>query len=201
MKEAGRGQLKSLRSFLRISLRSSAYSSTIRHASSAREGLLSGFGPEVGSLSSGIVEQGFEVRLTLAHRQQRGTPLLMVDLYQGNVRSGSIAHCERALPVCSNKQTLQLQFGSPHSRNVCALHPFRVLSSRLFQSRRRRRTSNSRNAPLSQPPAYNRSFSFTNFQATNPTVPPPGSAIDGELNSVKATLDATAANLAQNPAR
>ncbi|GLR91295.1 hypothetical protein [Bradyrhizobium iriomotense] len=50
---------------------------------------------------------------------------------------------------------------------------------------------------MSQPPAYNRSFSFTNFQATNPTLPPPGSAIDGELNNVKATLDATRTNLAQ----
>ena len=47
MKEAGRGQLKSLRSFLRIFLMSSAYSSTIRRASCVREGLLDGSGPEV----------------------------------------------------------------------------------------------------------------------------------------------------------
>jgi hypothetical protein len=74
MKEAGRSQLKSLRSFLRISLRSSAYSSMIRRASSEREGLL-GLGPEVGSSSCGIIERSFEVCSTLAHRQQRGTPL------------------------------------------------------------------------------------------------------------------------------
>jgi len=46
----------------------------IRRASSVREGLL-GLGPEVGSSSCGIIERSFEVCSTLAHRQQRGTPL------------------------------------------------------------------------------------------------------------------------------
>ncbi|SFI39943.1 hypothetical protein [Bradyrhizobium sp. Gha] len=50
---------------------------------------------------------------------------------------------------------------------------------------------------MSQPPAYNRSFSFSNFQAQNPTAALPGSQVDIELNNVKATLDATRANLAQ----
>jgi hypothetical protein len=88
MKEAGRSQLTGLRSFLRISLRSLAYSSTIRRASCVREGLLGGLGLEARS-SCGITERTFEVYLALAHRQQRGTPLLVVDLNQGNVRSGS----------------------------------------------------------------------------------------------------------------
>ncbi|BAR58814.1 hypothetical protein NK6_5656 [Bradyrhizobium diazoefficiens] len=35
---------------------------------------------------------------------------------------------------------------------------------------------------MSQPPANNRSFSFTNFQAINPTLPPPGSAIAAATN-------------------
>ncbi len=50
------GQLKSLRNFLRISLRSSAYSSTIRRASSVREGLLGGSDPEVGLSSCGFMK-------------------------------------------------------------------------------------------------------------------------------------------------
>jgi hypothetical protein len=50
---------------------------------------------------------------------------------------------------------------------------------------------------VSQPPAYNRSFSFSNFQAQNPTGVPPGSQIDGELNNVKATLDGFGTNLAR----
>ena len=50
-------QLKSLRSFLRISLRSSAYSSMIRRASSVREGLLGGLGPEFVLSSCGIIER------------------------------------------------------------------------------------------------------------------------------------------------
>jgi hypothetical protein len=47
-----------------------------------------------------------------------------------------------------------------------------------------------------QPPAYNRSFSFSNFQAQNPTGVPPGSSIDLELNNVKANSDGVLANLA-----
>lgn len=49
---------------------------------------------------------------------------------------------------------------------------------------------------MSQPPPYNRQFSFTNYQAGSPTSPPPGSAIDGELNNVKASLDGLRANSA-----
>jgi hypothetical protein len=48
---------------------------------------------------------------------------------------------------------------------------------------------------LSQPPAFNRAFSFSNFQASNPSLPIPGSQVDGELNNVKATTDAINANL------
>lgn len=48
---------------------------------------------------------------------------------------------------------------------------------------------------MSQPPAYSRAYSFTNFQAANPSLPIPGSQIDIELNNAKATLDATLANL------
>jgi hypothetical protein len=47
-----------------------------------------------------------------------------------------------------------------------------------------------------QPPPYNRSFSFSNFQAQNPTAVPPGSSIDLELNNVKANSDGVLANLA-----
>jgi hypothetical protein len=47
-----------------------------------------------------------------------------------------------------------------------------------------------------QPPPYNRAFSFSNFQAQNPTAVPPGSSIDLELNNVKANSDGVLANLA-----
>ena len=53
-----------------------------------------------------------------------------------------------------------------------------------------------RNAPLSQPPAFNRAFSFTNFQAANPSLPLPGSQVDGELNNAKASIDGLRNNLA-----
>jgi hypothetical protein len=49
---------------------------------------------------------------------------------------------------------------------------------------------------VSQPPPYNRSFSFSNFQAQTPTGVPPGSQIDGELNNIKAALDGVGTNLA-----
>jgi hypothetical protein len=48
---------------------------------------------------------------------------------------------------------------------------------------------------VSQPPAFNRSFSFTNFQAANPSLPIPGSQVDLELNNAKQTLDAVLTNL------
>jgi hypothetical protein len=41
-------------------------------------------------------------------------------------------------------------------------------------------------APVSQPPAYNRSFSFSNFQAQNPTAAFPGSAVDDPRRSWEA---------------
>lgn len=49
---------------------------------------------------------------------------------------------------------------------------------------------------MSQPPAYSRAFSFTNFQAANPSLALPGSQVDLELNNAKATLDAVLNNLA-----
>lgn len=48
---------------------------------------------------------------------------------------------------------------------------------------------------MSQPPAYSRAFSFTNFQAANPSLSLPGSQVDLELNNAKATLDAVLNNL------
>jgi hypothetical protein len=49
---------------------------------------------------------------------------------------------------------------------------------------------------VSQPPAFNRSFSFSNFQAANPSLPIPGSQVDLELNNVVATANAIRTNLA-----
>jgi hypothetical protein len=49
---------------------------------------------------------------------------------------------------------------------------------------------------VSQPPAFNRAFSFSNFEAQNPSAPIPGSAVDGELNNAKATFDGIRASLA-----
>jgi hypothetical protein len=48
-----------------------------------------------------------------------------------------------------------------------------------------------------QPLPYNRTFSFSNFQAQNPTAVPPGSSIDVEFNNVKASSDGVLANLAR----
>jgi hypothetical protein len=48
---------------------------------------------------------------------------------------------------------------------------------------------------VSQPPPFNRSFSFNNFQAANPSAALPGNQVDLEFNNVKATLDATLANI------
>jgi hypothetical protein len=49
---------------------------------------------------------------------------------------------------------------------------------------------------LAQPTPYNRLFSFTSYQAANPTSPLPATDVDGELNLVKTTLDQILANLA-----
>lgn len=48
---------------------------------------------------------------------------------------------------------------------------------------------------MTQPTPFNRSFSFTNFQAVNPTTPLPGNSLDVELNNVKTTSDQILASL------
>ena len=48
---------------------------------------------------------------------------------------------------------------------------------------------------MSQPPAYNRQFDFTDFSAAYPTAQQEGVQIDGELDAVKATLDVVLSNL------
>lgn len=48
---------------------------------------------------------------------------------------------------------------------------------------------------MSQPLVYNRQSNFSNFQARNPSTPPPGNQLDAEFNAVKTTLDAILANL------
>lgn len=50
---------------------------------------------------------------------------------------------------------------------------------------------------MAQPTPYDRQFSFQDFQAQEPTTPLPGDEVDGELNSVKVTLDQTLVNLAK----
>jgi hypothetical protein len=50
---------------------------------------------------------------------------------------------------------------------------------------------------VSQPPPFNRSFSFSNFQAANPSLSLPGSQVDLELNNAKSSLDGVLTNLAQ----
>lgn len=49
---------------------------------------------------------------------------------------------------------------------------------------------------MSQPPTYNRSFNFSDYQATNPSTPVPGNKLDDEFSRIKAVLDAIRANLA-----
>ena len=49
---------------------------------------------------------------------------------------------------------------------------------------------------MSQPAPFNRSFSFSNFQAANPTGAVPGSQIDLELNNAKSSIDGVLTNLA-----
>jgi hypothetical protein len=49
---------------------------------------------------------------------------------------------------------------------------------------------------MSQPPAYTRQFSFSNYQALNPDDPLPADDLDIELNAVKTTLDAVLTNMA-----
>lgn len=48
---------------------------------------------------------------------------------------------------------------------------------------------------MSQPPVYNRQYSFIANQAANPTDPVPADKIEVELNAVKVTIDAILANL------
>ena len=49
---------------------------------------------------------------------------------------------------------------------------------------------------MPQPPSYSRSFDFTDFATDNPSLPPPGTHIDAELDAIEETLDATLTNLA-----
>lgn len=49
---------------------------------------------------------------------------------------------------------------------------------------------------MAQPTAYNRGYSFTDYQTANPADPLPGNQLDAELNSIEQTLDQTLANLA-----
>src|SRR6266566_3802569 len=49
---------------------------------------------------------------------------------------------------------------------------------------------------MSQPQTYNRSASFSNLSALNPTLPPPGATLDLEFNNIKTSLDQILANLA-----
>ena len=49
---------------------------------------------------------------------------------------------------------------------------------------------------MTQPTAYNRSFSFKDDQSANPTTKTPGDKLDGEFSNLKRTLDQTLANLA-----
>ncbi len=58
-----------------------------------------------------------------------------------------------------------------------------------FERAASRALDRSREPAMSQPTPYNRTTSFTNLQALNPTVQPPGTALDVEFNNVKATLD------------
>jgi hypothetical protein len=70
-----------------------------------REGLLGGSDPEVGSSSCGIIERSFEVCLTMAHCQQSGTPLFVVDLDQGTSVRGHSRRIDRA-PFTSGRPRL-----------------------------------------------------------------------------------------------
>lgn len=42
---------------------------------------------------------------------------------------------------------------------------------------------------MAQPSPYNRAFNFSNYQAANPTAPPPGGRLDEEFSRVKAVID------------
>jgi hypothetical protein len=48
---------------------------------------------------------------------------------------------------------------------------------------------------MSRPQVYNRSFSFSSYQSSNPSTPLPGGSLDGELNAVKAATDSLSTNL------
>jgi len=48
---------------------------------------------------------------------------------------------------------------------------------------------------MAQPDAYSRLYSFTSFQAANPTTVLPADKVDGEYNLIKVTLDQILANL------
>lgn len=50
---------------------------------------------------------------------------------------------------------------------------------------------------MAQPRTYTRQYNFNDFQTTSPSDPLPGSQVDGELNSVKLTLDDINTNIAK----
>jgi len=49
---------------------------------------------------------------------------------------------------------------------------------------------------MTAPTPYNRIFSFTNYQTSNPAAPLPGNEVDAEYNAIKATTDEIIADLA-----
>lgn len=49
---------------------------------------------------------------------------------------------------------------------------------------------------MSQPPAYTRQASFTDFAAANPSLPPPGTSLDAEFNALLATIAGLLTNIA-----
>src|SRR5690606_1364732 len=46
-------------------------------------------------------------------------------------------------------------------------------------------------AALANPDPYNRTFSFNDFQASNPSSPLPGNSLDNELENVEAAINGT----------
>ena len=49
---------------------------------------------------------------------------------------------------------------------------------------------------MAQPTAYDRQYSFANFQSSSPSDPLPAQYVDAEFNAIKLTLDAVLSNLA-----
>jgi hypothetical protein len=49
---------------------------------------------------------------------------------------------------------------------------------------------------MAQPPAYEPSYDFSDFQSSNPTAPLPANQIDSQFNAIKTTTDGIRDNLA-----